>query len=378
MQRLGYLRILFVFLGAWFTSGPAAEPAVAQSAGGAAVQLVAQKKRAPAKRRRPRRLPYRVPTYAASTAHDIAEFDDPVVRAAAVEALGRYNGSVVVAEAGTGRILSIVNQRLAFSEGFQPCSTFKPVVALAALNEGVIRRDTMVRIGRRRYLNLTDAMAQSNNEFFEVLGRKMGFATLARYAREMGLGQPAGDEIFEEHAGAFPERPPARGGVGRMSSFGEGIRMTPLQLASLASTLANGGTVYALQYPRSPHQRAGFTPRVRRELPYAPLIPELRDGLLATVLYGTGRAGFDPQGDPLLGKTGTCIGQGSRLGWFVSYADRGAQRLVVVVLLRGNTTSVNGGRAADIAGRIFQRLRQADYLQVSTGTAADGAADANR
>src|SRR2546425_11597278 len=88
---------------------------------------------------------YGVPTFADSTNGDIAEFDDPIVRQAAVEALGHYNGSVVAVDSNSGRVLSVVNQKLAFSDGCIPCSTIKPAIALAALEESVITRDTMVR-----------------------------------------------------------------------------------------------------------------------------------------------------------------------------------------------------------------------------------------
>ena len=81
-------------------------------------------------------------------------------------ALGRYNGAVVAVDPSTGRILTVVNQKIAFGEGFIPCSTIKPTIALAALEENVITRDTMLKVGRRKYMNLTEAMAHSNNVFF--------------------------------------------------------------------------------------------------------------------------------------------------------------------------------------------------------------------
>ena len=303
-----------------------------------------------------------LPTYADSTKNDIAEFDDPVVRQVAVAALGRYNGSVVAIDPNTGRILSIVNQKLVFSSGFIPCSTIKPVIALAALEENVITRDTMVPVARRRYMNLTEAMAHSNNAFFEALGRRMGFETVARYARLLGLGELAGYNILEEYPGALPSEPPARGGVARMSSFGEGIQITPLQLGSLVATLANGGTIYYLQYPRTEEERQSFAPRIKRKLNIEPLLPELRDGMLAAVIYGTARLSYDPEGEQALGKTGTCSDQSSRLGWFVSYADQLHPRIVLVVLLRGNTRRVKGPTAAQIAGRIYRGLRERNYF----------------
>ena len=85
--------------------------------------------------------PWTEPTYADSTMGDNPDGEDLEVRRAAVEALGGYNGSVVVADPNTGRILSIVNQRLALGSGFQPCSTIKVSVALAALREKVVGSD---------------------------------------------------------------------------------------------------------------------------------------------------------------------------------------------------------------------------------------------
>ena len=160
-----------------------------------------------------------VSTFANSTDGDVTTFDDPVVREAAVAALGRYNGSVVAIDPHTGRILSIVNQKLAFSDGFIPCSTIKPVIAVAALEESVIRRDTMIRVGTRSYMNLVEALARSNNFFFEELGRRMGFDTVAKYARLLGLGELTGYNLPEEQPGAVPSEPPRNGGVARMSSF---------------------------------------------------------------------------------------------------------------------------------------------------------------
>jgi LysM repeat protein/beta-lactamase class D len=309
------------------------------------------------------RVVTRVSTFADSTEGDVAEFDDPVVREAAVAALGRYNGSVVAIDPNTGRVLSIVNQKLAFSDGFIPCSTIKPVIAVAALEEALIRRDTMIRVGRRSYMNLVEAMARSNNPFFEELGRRMGFDTVARYARLLGLGELAGYNLPKEQPGTLPTEPPARGGVARMSSFGEGIQMTPLQLASLVSTLANGGTMYYLQYPQSEEEKENFTPRIKRRLDIEALLPDVRDGMLAAVLYGTGKQSYSGEGEQPLGKTGTCSDAAARNGWFVSYADQSHPKIVLAVLVRGRRGSaVTGPLAALIAGRIYRRLHEEDYF----------------
>ncbi|MGB7435543.1 MAG: penicillin-binding transpeptidase domain-containing protein [Candidatus Acidiferrum sp.] len=316
------------------------------------------------------------PTYADSVSADDPSFDDPLVREAAVESLGRYNGSVVAADPNTGRILTVVNQKVAFSDGYIPCSTIKPTIAIAALEENVITNDTMLKVGRRKYMNLTEALAHSNNAFFEELGRRMGFETVSRYGRLLGLGELSGYNLPDEHPGAFPSAPPALGGVARMSSFGEGIQITPLQLAAIAVAFANGGTLYYLQYPRTQEAVQNFEPMVKRDLNIAGVLPEVREGMLAAVLYGTGKLSYDAGGDETpLGKTGTCDDHTnpSRIGWFVSYADEAHPKIALAVLLRGNTRRVKGPTAAQVAGGIYRRLREQNYFTepVKTATVAN-------
>jgi penicillin-binding protein 2 len=304
-----------------------------------------------------------VPTFADSTKDDVTQFDDPVVRDAAVRALGRYNGSVVAIDPTTGRILTIVNQKLAFSTGFIPCSTIKPTIALAALQESVITHDSMIKVAPRKYMNLTEAMAHSNNSFFEELGRRMGFDTVQKYAHMLGMGELAGINIPEEQAGVLPIAAPARGGVARMSSFGEGIQITPLELGSLVAALANGGTMYYLQYPRSAEAQRDFAPRVKRELNIGPYLSDLREGMTAAVLYGTARSSYwDREGEQPLGKTGTCNDAASRLGWFVSYADEEHPKIALVVLVRGRSRTVQGPFAAEIAGKIYHALKTQNFF----------------
>jgi cell division protein FtsI/penicillin-binding protein 2 len=295
------------------------------------------------------------------TKDDVATYDDPVVRGTVVEALGHEDGGVVVVDPNSGRILSAVNQPLVFSADYIPCSTIKPVIAVAALDEGILTRDSMLRVSRRQYMNLTEALAHSNNTFFESLGSQMGFETVTRYAREFGLGETVGRDIPQEHAGEVPDTPPLRGGVRRMSSFGEGFRITPLQLAGVASTLANGGTLYYLQYPKTDEERRNFAPVVHRKLEVEHLLPDVREGMLAAVLYGTARRSSDPGGDEILGKTGTCSDDGRRLGWYVSYSNPEHPRLVVVVLLRGYRHRINGPTASAVAGKIYRRLHELNY-----------------
>jgi penicillin-binding protein 2 len=362
IKNLGKTIVAASLIGVLALPLPAAEPA-----GGVIVNSSNSKSKAKKSKHKlvPSRYSGYAPTYADSVSADDPTYDDPVVRAAAVEALGRYNGSVVAVDPNTGRILAIVNQTVAFGDGYIPCSTIKPTIAIAALEENVISSDTMLKVGRRKYMNLTEALAHSNNTFFEELGRRMGFDTVSRYGRLLGLGELAGYNLPEEHPGSFPMQPPSFGGVARMSSFGEGIQITPLQLAAIAAAFANGGTLYYLQYPHTPEEVQNFEPKVKRDLNISNVLPQVREGMLAAVLYGTGRLSYDAGGDETpLGKTGTCDDHTnpSRIGWFVTYADETHPKIALAVLLRGNTRRVKGPTAAQVAGGIYRRLREQNYF----------------
>ena len=312
---------------------------------------------------------YRFSSFGDPAAEDNPVGDDPAVRQAALAALGNWNGSVVVVNPNNGRVLSIVNQKLALSSGFTPCSTFKPVVALAALREGIITPKTRLYVGSRQSMDLTEALARSNNIFFHKLGEMLGFQRLAQYAHEFAFGEKAGDDIPGESAGRFPAAAPKEGGVGYLAYYGRDMEVTPLQMAAVISAIANGGTLYELQYPRTADDLAQFQPRVRRQLDdLARYLPEIKAGLEGAVLYGTARSAYDPEMQ-IYGKTGTCSEDGARLGWFVSYAQEQQPKYVAVVLLRGGRMMF-GPHAAEIAGRFYREVLRNERIatQASVGT----------
>ena len=298
------------------------------------------------------------------TEGDVAAGEDPVVRQAAVDALGNMNGTLLAVEPTSGRILAMVNQKLALSSGAQPCSTIKLSVALAALSEGLITKDTEIKLGRRRRMNLTEALAHSNNPYFEALGRQLGFEKVSFYAHQYGLGELAGINIPGEQLGTYPDEEISSklGGVGKMCSFGEGVSMTPLQLGALVSAIANSGTLYYLQHPTTAEEVANFQPVVKRRLDIAPLIPSISDGMAGAVTYGTARnlrVNFNEE--EILGKTGTCSKAGTRYGWFASYAKTDVGRIVVVVFLEGGRPTF-GPKAAEIAGRMYRNLYDHNFF----------------
>jgi len=298
------------------------------------------------------------------TVGDVTAGEDPVVRQAAIAALGDMNGTVVAIDPSNGRILAMVNQKLALSSGAEPCSTIKLSVALAALEEGIITKDTPVNLGGYYHLNLTEALANSVNLYFEVLGRRLGFERVRHYATEFGLGELAGYDIPGEQPGLYPDEPipDSEGGVGRMCSFGEGISMTPLQLGALVAAIANGGTLYYLQHPTTPEEALNFQPRIKRMLNIAPILPEIRPGMQGAVQFGTARslrANFNEF--PVLGKTGTCSDDGTRFGWFASYADTQYGRIVAVFFLEGGRSTF-GPKAAELTGIFYRNLWDSSYF----------------
>ena len=305
---------------------------------------------------------------------DLSAGEDPVVREAAIQALGNMNGTALAIDPATGRILAMVNQKLALSSGAEPCSTIKLTVALAALQEGLIRRDTPVDLGGGYKVDLTYALAKSVNPFFEVLGRAMGFERVKHYANQLGLGELAGYNIPGEQLGVYPDQelPQAMGGVGRMCSFGESVSMTPLQLGAVVSAIANGGTLYYLQHPLSPNDVMNFQPRIKRTLDISGVIPEMIPGMQGAVeaRWGTARslqANF--REFPVFGKTGTCSNNGTRFGWFGSYSDTPNGRIVTVIFLEGGRPTF-GPKAAELTGEFYRALYDMKYFAPKTSTAS--------
>jgi membrane carboxypeptidase/penicillin-binding protein len=289
--------------------------------------------------------------------------EDPVVRQAALDALGDMNGTAVVINPSNGRILAMVNQKLALSPGAEPCSTIKLTVAMAALSEGIVTRDTPVRLAGF-HMNMTQALAKSNNLYFEELGRELGFDRVRHYANQFGLGELAGYNIEGEQLGVYPDQelPEAEGGVARMCSFGQGVSVTPLQLGAFVAALANGGTLYYLQHPTTAAEAAAFEPKVKRTLDIARYVPDLEDGMAGAVEYGTARrlrANFHEL--PVFGKTGTCSDKGTRYGWFAAYTDSPQGSLVTVFFLEGGRPTF-GPRAAELTGEFYKNLWDRNYF----------------
>ncbi len=280
--------------------------------------------------------------------------EDMEVRAAAVKALGNHAGTVVVMDPKTGRVYSMVNQEWAMRRGFKPCSTIKLVTGLAGLNEGVIDQSGMEQVsGGSNHQNLTKALAYSQNEYFQQVGGRVGFDKMISYSRQLGLGEKTGINSPSELKGQVPS---FRSGlsVNRIYSHGDDFKVTPLQLATLVSAMANGGKLLTPRISQGSRDDANFKPKVRRVLNIAGnSLASMVPGMVGAVNYGSGRKAHH-SGASVAGKTGTCIENGTWVGLFASYAPTVNPRLAVVVIARG--PDARGHFPAAVAGRIYRDL----------------------
>ncbi|MEO8433424.1 MAG: penicillin-binding transpeptidase domain-containing protein [Pyrinomonadaceae bacterium] len=286
-------------------------------------------------------------------ASDSTVGEDMEVRKAAVEALGRHAGTVVVMDPTTGRVYTVVNQEWALRRGFKPCSTIKLVTGVAGLCENVIQPTAAVSDTGRYRLDLTDALAYSNNTYFQSIGGRVGFDKIVSYAREMGLGERTGINYANESPGRVPLFKTGFA-VNRMCSHGDDFEVTPIQLATLVSAMANGGKLLVPHVPRTPQEDLRFKASTRRQInvnddAWRRMVP----GMIGAVNYGSGKKAYRPE-QTVAGKTGTCIGQGSWLGLFTSYAPVANPRLAVVVVTRGSDARQH--LPAAVAGSIYRAL----------------------
>ena len=298
-------------------------------------------------------------------ARDDITGEDMEVRRVAVNALGHHAGTVVVMDPMTGRVYSVVNQEWALRRGFKPCSTIKLVTGVAGLAENAIPAVDTVGDGYR--IDLTSALAHSDNPFFQQVGTKIGSEKMVDYARQFGLGEKTGLNVPFEFPGRLPEI--KEGEIQRrMFSHADGFEVTPLQLGTMVSAIANGGRLLQPQIAHSQKELSKMSPKVRRKLDVTSEVwQRMVPGMVGAVNYGSGRKAYDPT-QTVAGKTGTCIGEGGWVGLFTSYAPLANPRLAVVVIAKGSDARRHFPAA--VAGEIYRGLNHrfgtAINLQIAT------------
>jgi len=308
----------------------------------------------------------------AMIARDDVTGEDLEVRRAAVNALGNHIGTAVVMDPMTGRVYSIVNQEWALRRGFKPCSTIKLVTGVAGLGEKVIDPTNTAAVSERYKIDLTDALAYSNNTYFQQVGGRVGYDKMMTYAKEFGLGEKTGINAPNEYSGRLPFEKNGWA-LNRMFSHGDDFEVTAVQLATLVSAMSNGGKLLTPQVPRTPQEQAKFKPKVRRSIEVEPGVwQSMVPGMVGAVNYGSGKKAYDPL-QTVAGKTGTCIGDGGWLGLFTSYAPLANPRLAVVVIARG--PDARNHFPAAVAGRIYRELNSRFGTPINLQIAAKPAAD---
>ena len=286
----------------------------------------------------------------ANIANDVTEGEDLNIRKAAINALGSHAGSVVVMEAQTGKILTVVNQDWAIRSSIKPCSTIKLVTGVAGLNEGVVIKETGAIKNHRTRRHLDDALAFSDNGYFQVIGSEVGNPKMIEYARQLGLGQPTGINAQGETAGKLA----IGNNNARIYSHGDDFEVSTVQLAVMVSAIANGGKRVVPRVPRNSVEKTNFQTFYKQKVDVPQVnVRRLIPGMMGAAEYGTAHRGVDASLG-IAGKTGSCISKGSWVGLFTSVAPIENPKYSVAVITRGERE--RGKYAAAVAGQIYRAL----------------------
>jgi peptidoglycan glycosyltransferase len=280
----------------------------------------------------------------------------------------------------------------AFAETFPPGSTFKVVDSAAALSAGVKTSDTLV--GGPGYtapqtthvipneegvvcpdqITLIQALTVSCNTAFSRLAvEKIGAEKLSAMAKSFGFeSAPAIDQDEKNIMGTVPSHVgdlvDKNGQVDQptvaLSAIGQSnVRMTPLQGAMIAATVANGGDrmrPYLIDKELAGDRTATYVakPKVEEQVLDESVANDLRAMMTSVVDGGTGRRA-KISGAQVGGKTGTAEnGNGSAHGWFIGFAVKNGKPMAAVAVLLENTGDSGSGEAAGIAGKVMSQILQ--------------------
>lgn len=243
---------------------------------------------------------------------------------------------------------------------YEPGSTFKMIIAAAALEEGVVRPADwfydpgyIVVKGRRIYCwerkghgseSFAQAVENSCNPVFIQVGQKLGKEKLYKYVRGFGFGVPTGIDLPGEEAGVIvPENKASELDLATMS-IGQSIAVTPVQLLTAVSAIANGGYLMQPHVVRAVEDASGKTirkvsPRVIRQVISSETARQLSGILEKVVLEGTGRRAL-VEGYRVAGKTGTAqvpgpggYMEGKYVASFAGFAPADDPRIAVLVVV---------------------------------------------
>ena len=269
----------------------------------------------------------------------------------------------------------------AIQSQYPPGSTWKMLIALAALQEGIITdRSTIFcnggyTLGGRTWrchgggcgaINVKSALRSSCNTFFCELGVRLGIDRFEKYGSMFNFGVRTQIDLPYEARGILPTRswynkrfPELRNFAGRMANLGLGqgeLLCTPLQMAAYTAAIANGGTYYQPHIVKSIiNSSTGNIDNIHWDSKKIPInqyyFNVVKDGMWAAVnAGGTGR-GVAISGLNVCGKTGTAQNpQGADHSWFVCFAPKDNPKIAICVFVE------NAGFGSAVAAPIARRL----------------------
>lgn len=292
------------------------------------------------------------------------------------------------------------NRAVAFI--YEPGSTFKAVVAGAALQEGIVTPNQVffdpgyVMVSGRRIQNwsnesygavtFTDIVKKSLNTGFAQVGLSLGAEKMMHYTRVFGFGERTGIDLPGEEEGILFSADDMRDSDIATTAIGQSIAVTPLQLVTAMAAIANGGTLmhpYIVREIRNPDGSVyeERTPReIRRVL--EPTVDRTLIGLLEQVVASGGGKKAEVKGYRIAGKTGTAQKirretagylEGRYIASFCGFAPVEDPIFTVLVMIddpRGG--DFYGGQiAAPVASRIFTQLLRYAHVEPSSNTFAE-------
>lgn len=300
-------------------------------------------------------------------------------------------GSLVALDPNTGEVLAMANvprfdpndtrgvgadrvRNRAVTDVYEPGSTFKAFLAAAAIEEQVVRPDERINCEGGRYavgnrtirdahphgvLTFADVIAQSSNIGCAKIAERLGNERFGKVVKGFGFGSPTGVDLPGETAGLL--RPVEKWGRIHLvtTAFGQGIAVTPLQMARGFAAIANGGDLLrpyvvkriteedgTLRYAATPHlERRVMSKRTARTV---------TDMLVGVTEHGTGKQALI-EGFRVAGKTGTAqkvdpatgrYHPRDRMSSFIGFVPAEAPALVILVVVDSPRTATYGGVVA--------------------------------
>ena len=280
---------------------------------------------------------------------------------------------------------------------YEPGSTFKSVVAGAALQEKVVTPNQVfvdpgyVMVSGRRIQNwngesfgtvtFTDVVKQSLNTGFAQVGLRLGADRLMSYAKKFGFGEPTGIDLPGEESGILFNPEDMRESDMATSAIGQSIAVTPLQLVTAMSAIANDGVLLKPHIVKSIRNADGSMYEERGKKEVRRVIDSATDktlmGLLEQVVASGGGSKAAVRGYRIAGKTGTAqkiredgsgYMDGRYIASFCGFAPVEDPKLTVLVMIDDpGTGNFYGGQiAAPVAGRIFAQLMRYMHIEPSS------------